>query len=552
MGMVSWQGLSGETVQAVFPIGNHSVTLIVTDVDGKSSSETITIVVYDPSEPVPWNISPDDGRIGDQFGCSVALSGSMAIIGAYQDDDNGDNSGSAYLFDAATGEQLGKLLPSDGNAWDSFGSAVSVDGGIALIGAEGADTSQSQAGCAYLFDLSTRGQLAKLAANDATYASHFGSAVSISGGLALIGCMNDDEDGIRFGASCLFDIVNHTPLAKITPEDGEANGSFGSVVALEGGVAMVGDDKGGVCLIELPKVFYTVLFDLGWHGVYTGGGELEQDVEYGSSAVAPSVQPEPGWDLADWDADFSLVTSNMTVIMQYSQITNNLIVGSEHGLSDPLSGTNTFVWGTAVDCQVSDVEAVGSAQYVCTGWSGTGSVPGSGAETNVAITLTNDSTIVWNWTTNYWVQVDVSGAGSVNMTNAWIAAGSNLNLKATAETNWLFTGWCGDYTGGYTESSLMLSVTNALNVVAHFSDDADGDGLTNAEERDAGTDPRLADSDRDGLPDSAELDAGTDPLKADFYGVGTKDGLEIMRGTDPLDPESKPPMAMPWLNLLLE
>ena len=42
--------------------------------------------------------------------------------------------------------------------------------------------------------------------------------------------------------------------------------------------------------------------------------------------------------------------------------------------------------------------------------------------------------------------------------------------------------------------------------------DDDGDGLTNADETDLGTDPTLADSDGDGFSDGEEVDAGTHPL----------------------------------------
>ena len=45
---------------------------------------------------------PNDGAVGDQFGISVAISGATAIVGALWDDDHGGESGSAYLFDAAT------------------------------------------------------------------------------------------------------------------------------------------------------------------------------------------------------------------------------------------------------------------------------------------------------------------------------------------------------------------------------------------------------------------------------------------------------------------
>ncbi len=54
---------------------------------------------------------PSDGEAGDQFGWSIAISDGVVAVGAQSDDDNGSNSGSVYLFDAATGVQIDKLLP---------------------------------------------------------------------------------------------------------------------------------------------------------------------------------------------------------------------------------------------------------------------------------------------------------------------------------------------------------------------------------------------------------------------------------------------------------
>ena len=68
-----------------------------------------------------------DGADDDHFGSSVSISGDYAIVGAYWDDDNGDWSGSAYIFKREAGVwiQQAKLLASDGAAWDLFGSPVS-------------------------------------------------------------------------------------------------------------------------------------------------------------------------------------------------------------------------------------------------------------------------------------------------------------------------------------------------------------------------------------------------------------------------------------------
>jgi hypothetical protein len=69
--------------------------------------------------------------------------------------------------------------------------------------------------------------------------------------------------------------------------------------------------------------------------------------------------------------------------------------------------------------------------------------------------------------------------------------------------------------------------------------DQDNDGVTDAGEKDAGTDPNVADTDGDGLDDGAEATAGTNPLNADSDGDGLSDGAEIAtHSTDPLDADS--------------
>jgi hypothetical protein len=80
-----------------------------------------------------------DGAGNDQFGGSVILDGDTAVVGAWADDDSGSDSGSAYVFirTGTTWTQEDKLTASDGEMDYQFGSAVALEGNSALIGCPG-------------------------------------------------------------------------------------------------------------------------------------------------------------------------------------------------------------------------------------------------------------------------------------------------------------------------------------------------------------------------------------------------------------------------------
>jgi hypothetical protein len=97
-----------------------------------------------------------DGAANDHFSeQAVALDGDTALIGAYLDNnDNGADAGSAYVFTrtGTTWTQQQKLLASDGAAGDYFSYwAVALQGNTALIGAWGDDDNGNDSGSAYVF-----------------------------------------------------------------------------------------------------------------------------------------------------------------------------------------------------------------------------------------------------------------------------------------------------------------------------------------------------------------------------------------------------------------
>ncbi len=187
-------------------------------------------------------LTASDAAAGDYFGYSVAISGSTAIVGAYGDSDAGHISGSAYLFDVSTGTELAKLTASDAAASDQFGLSVAISGNRAIVGAYGNDDNGSASGSAYIFDVTSGAQLNKLTASDAADNAKFGHSVAISGNIAIVGAYGDQDAGAWSGAAYLFDTTTGNQLAKLTPSDASASKYFGRSVAISGNIALVGAD----------------------------------------------------------------------------------------------------------------------------------------------------------------------------------------------------------------------------------------------------------------------------------------------------------------------
>ncbi len=135
-------------------------------------------------------ILPSDGAAGDWFGFSVSISGDYALVGARADDDNGSASGSAYVFKrtGTSWAQEAKLLPSDGAIEDRFGYSVSISGDYAVVGAWLDDDNGDRSGSAYIFKRSgtSWAQEANLLPSDGAASDQFGVSVSISGDYAVV------------------------------------------------------------------------------------------------------------------------------------------------------------------------------------------------------------------------------------------------------------------------------------------------------------------------------------------------------------------------------
>jgi len=200
-------------------------------------------------------LTASDAAAGDGFGSSVAVSGDTVVVGASDDDDAGESSGSAYLFvrSGTIWTQQPKLTASDAAAGDQFGNSVAVSGDTVVIGARGDEDAGVRSGSVYLFVRSGTiwTQQPKLTASDAAAEDQFGWSVAVSGDTVVIGARSDDDAGESSGSAYLFvrSGTIWTQQPKLTASDAAAGDQFGQSVAVSGDTVVVGapaDDDAGI------------------------------------------------------------------------------------------------------------------------------------------------------------------------------------------------------------------------------------------------------------------------------------------------------------------
>ncbi len=208
--------------------------------DDDNGSQSGSLYVFDVATGSELRkLRATDGAAYDRLGSALAMDGNRTLVAAAGDDDNGLDSGSAYLFDVVTGQELLKLTPADGAAGDIFGISVAMDGDLAIIGAFGDDDNGDNAGSAYVFNLATGQQLHKLLAADGQASDFFGGSVGISEGVAIVGAYGDDDNGTLSGSAYLFDVTTGQQLSKLTPDLSAPLDAFGAVVAIDGPRAVI-------------------------------------------------------------------------------------------------------------------------------------------------------------------------------------------------------------------------------------------------------------------------------------------------------------------------
>ncbi len=167
----------------------------------------------------------------DRFGYSLAISGNNVLVGEPYDT-SVSNGGAAYLFDASTGNLVTTLAdpaPIAGNA--EFGYSVAISGSTALVGAPWAEA-------AYVFNAATGTLLYTLAKPAPGGRYFFGNSVALSGNTAVVG---EDAGSNAVGTVYLFDATTGALSHTLTnpSQAPHSYGDFGHSVAISGSTVLV-------------------------------------------------------------------------------------------------------------------------------------------------------------------------------------------------------------------------------------------------------------------------------------------------------------------------
>lgn len=163
-----------------------------------------------------------DAAAGDGFGEYVAIDGNLLLIGSWLTDDNGNNSGSAYIFyhNGTSWVEDAKLLASDGASGDRLGFRVDIQNGVAAVGARADDHAGGfDAGSTYLFKQINGNwqQLTKLIAHDAQPEDNMGIGVAISSSVVASSAERSDQNGVDSGSVYIDDVPAGLPTPTPVP-----------------------------------------------------------------------------------------------------------------------------------------------------------------------------------------------------------------------------------------------------------------------------------------------------------------------------------------------
>lgn len=205
-------------------------------------------------------------------------------------------------------------------------------------------------------------------------------------------------------------------------------------------------------------------FESGW---YADGSNV-------AVSIAPSIHSysialsgdTDGAVLDGTNLTFQVNGAARSITASIDEVKPHLSVVSEHGMPIPAVGDHIYSSDAEVTVSVEAPDAVDGVRAVCTGWTGTGSVPASGEGSSATFVITEDSSITWNWATAYWVECSIAGKGTTSFESQWVVDGTNLRIPFSVNTPFYSLSLAGDTDGAVLDDDcITVPVSSPRSIV---------------------------------------------------------------------------------------
>jgi hypothetical protein len=216
--------VDGDTILVGAPMENGGIGGVNVNESDNTKNDAGAVYVF-ARNAGEWSeqayVKASNPDISDHFGSALDIDGDTIIVGAKDEDStamviDGDQSintasgaGAAYVFtrSGVNWSQQAYLKPSNAEANDAFGTAVSVSGNTIAVGANGEDSNATgvngfqgnlagtdQSGAAYVFfrSGSTWSQQAYIKASNTGLGDSFGLSLAVDGDVLVVGAPTED------------------------------------------------------------------------------------------------------------------------------------------------------------------------------------------------------------------------------------------------------------------------------------------------------------------------------------------------------------------------
>ncbi|MHA7811950.1 MAG: hypothetical protein ACX94C_00955 [Phycisphaerales bacterium] len=220
---------------------NESVLAVGAQADDVVGSDSGSVFLYRTDD---WSLIhklvPYNANLYGRFGCSVDLNQGSLAVGSYSDENQTTiRTGSVYVYDLATLRLMHHIYPHDGAWGDEFGARVAMNDELLFVTSREDDDSSAGSGSVYVYESQGGHFVTRLSPPHPVQHMAFGSDLSIEDNLLLVGAWNDWPSGVQSGSSYLYNIDRLELLGNLAPEGLGTGDRFGGNGILHRGQALI-------------------------------------------------------------------------------------------------------------------------------------------------------------------------------------------------------------------------------------------------------------------------------------------------------------------------